>query len=765
MTVSRWMRYAALAAVAAGWLLAVGSAVAAPPPGPPFPDPVAGQRVYDYAGIFSDGLVLGAESIVDSIEADSGAQIVVYTQVKPESDTIEKANADARALMDQWGVGRQGYRDGLVILFDMDATLTHSQVSLYAGAGFSAAYMSYGELQAVFDERMLPLLEIQQFDGALISALMAVQLALPTPSPAPEPTPSAAPTAAPPAGPPYPDWVNNQAVYDYAGLFSTETINSAEATIDAIEERTGAEVVVYTQLKPESDTRDEADADAMALMNQWGVGRKGFDDGLVILFDMDYSLRHGQISLYAGDGYKAAFLSNEERQAVFDDDMLPLLRMGDMDGALLAALAKVDANATPEHAANLERGRQINALIIVAGALVGAMLLLIALLRWFVRGRDPFFLDDPSVYMPGPPAGLTPAMATLLMDQRVSKRTAAAALVDLAARGLIAFRQDTLRGQSRAGIVSLGQGSPSEHPERRLLEGIRRAADAKDYVAPGKMHKLWSAVRDLKSDLEEGAVEKHWLVEAPSTVKTRWGAVAGSQLTAAVCTGFFWLIFPVSFLFALTASLAIAGAGTAILTPFMPARTRQGAQLKVMLGAYRRTLVATMRQSRSLVEVVAKQPLPWVETPDQAMAWGLALGLQDELEALLARSAIVAPAADGSAAASGALAGSAAAWSPTWWQPAAAHGGSGGAAESGHGGGISPGLFSSTPFPDPGSIFAALGSLASPPSPPSRGGSSWTSSSGSSGSSSSGGSSWGSSSGGGFGGGGSSGGGGAGGGF
>ena len=63
-------------------------------------------------------------------------------------------------------------------------------------------------------------------------------------------------------------------------------------------------------------------------MDQWGVGRKGFDDGLVILFDIDPSLVHGQVQLYGGPGYRAAFLDNSEKQRIFDEDMLPLLRDG-----------------------------------------------------------------------------------------------------------------------------------------------------------------------------------------------------------------------------------------------------------------------------------------------------------------------------------------------------------------------------------------------------------------------------------------------------
>ena len=150
------------------------------------------------------------------------------------------------------------------------------------------------------------------------------------------------------AGPPYPQPVAGQRVYDTAGVLSPSTIAQAEAISRGIEARTGAQVVVYTQVKPESDTPDLAAQDAADLIDQWGIGRKGFDDGLVILYDLDESRRHGQVQLYAGPGYEAAFLSNAERQAIFENDMLPLLREGDLDGALLVAMQKVDANATPE---------------------------------------------------------------------------------------------------------------------------------------------------------------------------------------------------------------------------------------------------------------------------------------------------------------------------------------------------------------------------------------------------------------------------------
>jgi hypothetical protein len=141
-----------------------------------------------------------------------------------------------------------------------------------------------------------------------------------------------------------------------------------------------------------------------------------------------------------------------------------------------------------------------------------------------------------------------------------------------------------------------------------------------------------------------------------------------------------------------------------------------------------------------MTDVVKAKALPWITTPDQAMAWGVAFGLDDEIGAVLSRSI----AAGAEQPAEGAL-------FPLGWQPAwylAGSSGSSAHGSSGHLASGSGGVFSASAIPDPGSIMAALGSIASPSLPVSS--SSSSSSSFSSGS---------------FGGGGGGGGGGAGGGF
>ena len=548
--------------------------------------------------------------------------------------------------------------------------------------------------------------------------------------------------ASPPAGPPYPNAVTGQRVYDYAGIFRPDTITEAQSIIDGIESRTGAQVAVYTQLNPGSDTLDKANADALALMNQWGVGRKGFDDGLVIMFDMRSSL-HGEVSLYAGSGYKAAFLSDSERQAIFDNDMKPLLSDGDLDGGLLAGLHDIDANATPAHAAALEQGRQINALVAAGGAVLGLLLILVASLFWFRHGRDASYVDDNSILMPAPPADLTPGMATLLMAEKTSDRTVSAGLVDLAARGCISFTsgKDTF-GDDETGIKYLGAGgSVLPDPEAKLRDAIDAKSEKHEgYLAPPSLYRLVPAFNDYRDQLETAAVKRAWLTSSPSRVRRQWNSRGGLELVAGIMAGVLLFFTGASGLTVVAIALVAAGIFTVILAPHMPSRTRQGAMLWAMLTAYRRTLVLSMGRANSMGDVVKDKALPWVTTPDQVMAWGVAFGLNDQIEAILSR-AMGTPdqeAADEQDRA----------WYPRWWvaEPSKVHTGHGSSPISSGGSGI----FSASAIPNPGSIMAALGSIAHPSFPVS-------SSGGSSGSSFS--------SGGSFGGGGGGGGGGAGGGF
>ncbi len=391
-----------------------------------YPSPKPNQYVYDGASAFGAKVSRSVTTTLSDLETRTGARVVVFTEAKKSSRTAAAVRADAQALIVQWNLD-----DGAVEFWNF---LKNNQaiLQIVGGPTFVATRMDQATLDSIVTDTVKPNLDQKDWAGALIASTTYISANLasaaatpsagaPTPS---APTPSAAPTAplasappgagpspgtlpvgpAPPAGPPYPAPVNGVTVYDYASVLQPATIASVTRTIAGIRERTGAEVVVYTQVKPDSNSPALAEQDAIALIDQWGVGRAGFDDGLAILFDLDQSKCHGQVQLYAAPGYRATYLTNEERQAIFNGDMLPYLHACDLDQALLAAMEKVDAAATPEHAQKLQTARQLDAAV----GLVLAPLALIGLVgwagwSWFRYGRDPVYLDDPSILMPAPP--------------------------------------------------------------------------------------------------------------------------------------------------------------------------------------------------------------------------------------------------------------------------------------------------------------------------------------------------------------------------
>jgi uncharacterized membrane protein YgcG len=708
---------------------AVPSASASvPQPGPPFPDPVDGRAVYDYAGILSAETIASTEQIIDVIEVQTKAEVVVYTQALGRDDiTADEADKDAAALMDQWGVGRAGVNDGLVILYDLDTSLQHGQVRLYAGSGFAATYMSQDKLQAVFDTEMLPLLQNGDLDPALGVALGEVVTATLGATEPPKPADGSSAPSGPPPGPPFPPPQLDRAVYDYAGILSPGTIATAERTIDAIEARTGAEVVVYTQDSGQYPSTEKTDAKARALIDQWHVGRAGFDDGLVIFFDMQPNLQHGQVQLFAGPGFEAAYLSNAERQAIYQDDMLPYLQSAEFDQAVSVALQGVDAAATPEHAASLQQARQVNAVLGLVGAPVVFMGLSgWALYHWRRYGKDPVYLDDPSVLMPAPPAELTAASGAMIMDGSTSRRALTTAMLDLASRGLIAFRDEPgiLWQSHKVGIdVKPAHGDaeleaqrarnnrrPTGPAEEAALRELRKlggtAEDA--YITPDELPKFGSSVSDFDQALETSVVSRGWFTEKPSRVVARW---TGRGVLAVIAGGIGVIVglnVPISGLTLIGAGAIAGGVVMIVFAQAMPAVTMPGAVIRAMLAAYRRTLQKTMAQARSMQQVVDEAGLSWLDTPDQAVVWGTALGLQGDIEGVLSRS--LADVQQGQT--SGVVP-----YFPAWYQTSSgtpfvgsAAGGSGGS------------LFSGSGIPDVGGMMSALGTIGNSPSSSGAGG-------------------------------------------
>ncbi|HEY8171252.1 MAG TPA: TPM domain-containing protein [Candidatus Limnocylindria bacterium] len=159
-------------ALAAAIVLMLLTAVAAVAAGPPFPDPVEDQSVYDTADILAPETEAELESIIDAAEARTGAEMVVYTQFSgfiSEDENLE----NARALVDQWGIGRSGFDDSLVLMIGVQQELV-GKVSLFGGAGFIDAYAGESELDSIVDDVFIPLANDGDMDEAALATMREV---------------------------------------------------------------------------------------------------------------------------------------------------------------------------------------------------------------------------------------------------------------------------------------------------------------------------------------------------------------------------------------------------------------------------------------------------------------------------------------------------------------------------------------------------------------------------------------------------------------
>lgn len=700
-------------ALLAGSLLLMLLSALAGAAAPPFPERPRGVHLVDDAGIINRLPEQGLDVGLEAYQERSGVDIAVFIQTKPAANERAEADADAQALLEEWRVGGADGM-GLAMVWEMDRDATRAVTGIAVGDGL-AALAGDLDLPDIMRTAMADALRSDDWVQALNQGVFALMAAIPTVGPSPTPAsstpPGPRPTPGPfvpdlpsaPAGPPYPDPIAGVTVYDYAGVLAPSTRQRAASIIAGIEERTGAEVIVYTQVKPESDTSEEAQRDAIALIDQYGVGREGFDDGLAILFDLDESLAHGQVQLYAAPGFRASYLTNEDRQRIFDDAMLPRLRIGDLSGALEAALERVDAAATAEHASQLQLARQVDA----ATGLVLAPLALIALVGWagwsWIRyGRDPQYLDDPSIHMPAPPPGLTPAAATVVLDGRATQHAVTTALVDEAGRGEIRFRQPGSDGRASIDLLEPDMADPrvlrnrsvaEGGPERFLREQLRQLRSGTGNVSADDLVKLSPDIKRFKERLEDHVVAAGWFREAPGDATERWSFRAGAVLVIGVIAMFIATRLPSSGLLLLGGALVAAAIAIFVVARVMPQRTMPGAMVHAWLAAYRRTLERTLAGARSMDEVVASHALPWVETPDQAVVWGFALGLHHEVEDVLERSVELAREYE--------QAGGRAPWVPAWYAPGT----------SGSWSGSSGGVFSSSAVPNFAAMTAALSTI------------------------------------------------------
>lgn len=130
---------------------------------------------------------------------------------------------------------------------------------------------------------------------------------------------------------------------DAAGMLSPQVAEQLDARLQAYEQSSGRQVVVYIAKTTGGIPIEDWGVKAF---ESWRVGRKGLDDGLV-LFVMAEDRR---VRIEVGYGLEGQ-VPDAVASRIINDEMVPRLQQGDSDGALTAAVDRLLAVISGDGAA------------------------------------------------------------------------------------------------------------------------------------------------------------------------------------------------------------------------------------------------------------------------------------------------------------------------------------------------------------------------------------------------------------------------------
>ncbi len=116
-------------------------------------------------------------------------------------------------------------------------------------------------------------------------------------------------------------------VVDKAELLPADSEAALTAKLASHEQRTRHQIVIVTtpslQGKP-------IETYSLCLARHWGIGRKGMDDGVMLLV----APNERKVRIEVGYGLEAA-LKDEEASQIIQDDILPAFLTGDFAGGII----------------------------------------------------------------------------------------------------------------------------------------------------------------------------------------------------------------------------------------------------------------------------------------------------------------------------------------------------------------------------------------------------------------------------------------------
>jgi uncharacterized protein len=159
-------------------------------------------------------------------------------------------------------------------------------------------------------------------------------------------------------------------VNDFSGTLSPGQINSLERKLVLFDDSSSTQIVVVL-VKSLGDLTKEEFADQLG--EKWGVGRKGKENGIVVLVKPKYGNERGEARISIGYGLEGV-IPDAIGKRIIDNEMIPYFKLGDyytgIDKATNTLISLAKGEFTADAYKKQARGGGYGLILIIIGIII-----------------------------------------------------------------------------------------------------------------------------------------------------------------------------------------------------------------------------------------------------------------------------------------------------------------------------------------------------------------------------------------------------------
>ncbi|MEN3291946.1 MAG: uncharacterized protein V7642_1199 [Burkholderiales bacterium] len=140
-------------------------------------------------------------------------------------------------------------------------------------------------------------------------------------------------------------------VTDTIGMLTQNQRNNLENVLKDYEERTGSQIAILLVSKTEPEAIEQY---SIRVADKWKLGRKGVDDGVILVVARDNPPALRRLRIEAGRGVQGS-LTDAQSKRILQDVIAPHFRQNDYYGGLAAGVSAVTSLIGKEQLPPVER--------------------------------------------------------------------------------------------------------------------------------------------------------------------------------------------------------------------------------------------------------------------------------------------------------------------------------------------------------------------------------------------------------------------------